>query len=106
MTNDDRSTPLDRMLVPVDAVVQHVISRIDLNALLEQIDVNELIKRVDLEAVVERSVRQATRRTLDVAREVGAEFDERVTDVVDTVLRRPPGWRPLRPGPAPATHAE
>jgi hypothetical protein len=108
MADDHRSTPFDRMLVPVDAVVQHVVSRIDLNAILEQIDlnaileqinINELIERVDLEAIVERSVRHATRRTLDLARAEGAQLDHWITQVVDRVLRRPSGWRSLGPAP-------
>jgi hypothetical protein len=115
MANEPRSTPFDRMLLPVDTVVQHVISRIDVNAIIEQVDVNaildqvdvnEIIKRVDLEAVVERSIRRATRRTLDLARAVAANLDEQATDVVDRVLRRPPGWRPRRPVHAPVADTQ
>jgi hypothetical protein len=115
MAEDHHSTPFDRMLVPVDAVVQHVVSRIDVNAIVEQIDinavldeidVNELIRRVDLEAIVERSVRRATRRTLELARQFGAELDGRVTRVVDGLLRRPTGWRPLRPSSVATTIAQ
>jgi hypothetical protein len=115
MAEDHRSTPFDRMLFPVDAVVQHVVSRIDVNAILEQIDinavldeidVNELIRRVDLEAIVERSVRRATRRTLELARQFVAELDERVTDIVDGLFRRPTGWRPLRPPSAAASSTQ
>jgi hypothetical protein len=101
VTNDDRPGPLDRLLTPVDAVVQQVINHIDLNAILEKVDVNELIERVDLDAVVERSVRQATRRTLDSARSEGARLDHWITQLVDRALRRPPGWRPERPTSTP-----
>jgi hypothetical protein len=100
VTDDNRPSPLDRLLTPVDTVVQQVINHIDLNAILEQIDLNELIERVDLDAVVARSVRQATRRTLDAARSEGAVFDLWITQFVDRALRRPPGWRPERPTPA------
>jgi hypothetical protein len=98
---DDRRTPLDRALLPVDAVVQHVLNSIDLNAVLERIDLNELIERVDLDAVITRSIRGATRRTLDAARSEAAVFDGLIVRLVDRVLRRPPGWRPVRPSHAP-----
>ena len=101
VADDQRRTPLDRALLPVDAIVQHVLNNIDLNAVLEQIDLNELIERVDLDAVISRSVRGATRRTLDAARGEGAKLDRWVVTLVDRVLRRPPGWRPVRPSPAP-----
>jgi hypothetical protein len=101
VTEDHRPSPLDRLLTPVDTVVQQVINHIDLNAILKQIDLNELIERIDLDAVVERSVRQATRRTLDSVRSEGARFDGWITQIVDRVLRRPPDWRPERPTPAP-----
>ena len=101
VADDARRSPLDRALVPVDAIVQHVLNNIDLNAILEQIDLNELIERVDLDAVISRSVRGATRRTLDSARAEGAELDRWVVTLADRVLRRPPGWRPVRPSCAP-----
>jgi len=101
MADDQRRTPLDRVLLPVDTVVQHVISGLDLNAILEQIDVNELIARVDLDAVIQRSVRGATRGTVDLARGQGARLDGWIVRLVDRILRRPAGWRPVRPSAAP-----
>jgi hypothetical protein len=101
MANDQRPTPLDRILTPVDAVVQQVINHIDLNAILEQIDLNAILERIDLDAVVERSVRRASRRTLDAAQSEAARLDGWTTGIVDRVLRRSPGWRPLRPAPTP-----
>ena len=99
MANDQHPTPLDRLLTPVDVVVQQVISHIDLNAVLEQIDMNAILERIDLEAVVERSVRRASRRTLDAARTEAARLDGWTNHIVDRVLRRAPGWRPPRPSP-------
>ena len=99
MANDQHPTPLDRLLTPVDVVVQQVINHIDLNAVLEQIDMNAILERIDLEAVVERSVRRASRRTLDAARTEAARLDGWTNHIVDRVLRRAPGWRPPRPSP-------
>jgi hypothetical protein len=101
MANDQHPKPLDRLLMPVDVVVQQVISHIDLNAVLEQIDMNAILERIDLEAVVERSVRRVSRRTLDAAQDEAARLDGWTTGIVDRVLRRAPDWRPLRPSAGP-----
>ncbi len=99
----DRIDP-DRLLDRID--VQRLMARVDLDDLLAGLDLNKVLEGVDLESLVRRSgipdiVAESTGAlagsALDVARRQIVGLDAVSDRVVDSVLRRPPGRRPVSP---------
>ncbi|MGO8862246.1 MAG: hypothetical protein ACLQRH_15980 [Acidimicrobiales bacterium] len=86
---------VNELLEQVD--VNRLMGQIDVNALMSDIDLDALVQHMELEALIARSTTSAMGAVLDVVRRVGVGLDDFVARLVDRLLRRGHGTRPLGP---------
>ncbi len=95
---------INKVLDRIDA--NRLLDRVDLERVLARVDMNEVLAGVDLEALVRRSgipdiVAESTSQmagsALDVARRQLAGLDTLVDRLIDRLLRRDSGTRPITP---------
>jgi uncharacterized RDD family membrane protein YckC len=74
-----------------------MMSRVDIDAIVDRVDIERLVQRADLAAVMAQSTRGITGNMVDLARRQIAGIDEIVTRVAARLVRRDPAIDPDGP---------